>query len=264
MDESAQQAVSISVNITIFVVALSVTLSLIFGVRDIADVAAEIDQNSPDGSMILATGDTDSRIISGYEVISYYYNYIKPYFKSEDGDNEYNHKNVGVIINTGSEVLKKEFNEGNIENVTTENDNLDYDTLKEKINLNANYTLTVKEHYNNTNDISGTTMIVIEQIPELVKGDIYTYYVSEVKPLFRDPDTNNLYDSCGLRIIMRYSGKEESFAVNVNSDAENNDEKVKAIIDKLTSTKQYSVRVKKENVKKNMTSSSISIYIDQI
>lgn len=262
MDESAQQAVSIGVNVTIFIVALSVTLSLIFGVRDIADVASKVDKNMPDGSMVLATRDIDSRIISGYEVISYYYNYIKPYFEDEDGNNEYNHSNVGVIIKTEDKTFKKDFNAGNIENLTTENNNLDYSTLKNEINLNANYTLTVKEHYDNTNNISGTITIYIEQIPELVKGAIYNYYIQNVKPIFVNPETNTLYESCGLKIIVRDKGDEEATAINVNKDVEDSDEKVKEVLDNLQELKEYSVRIKRENVKKNMTSSSVILYIE--
>lgn len=262
MDESAQQAVSIGVNVTIFIVALTVTLSLMFGVRDIADVAGKVDKNIPDGSMVLATKDLDSRIISGYEVISYYYNYIKPYFKDESGNKEYNHKNIGIVIKTEDDVFRKEFIAGNVDNITTENDALSYNSLKSKIDLNANYTLSIKEHYKNTNTESGTTIIYIEQIPELVKGAIYNYYITNVKPIFVNPDTNTLYESCGLKIKLKYSDKDETIPINVNNDVENSDEKVKDVLNELEASREYSVRIKRENVKKDMTSSSIILYIE--
>ena len=72
MDESAEQAVHLSVNIAIFVIALTVSLTLLFNVRDIADIAAELDNKIPDGSMVLSTQEMDNRVISGYELISYY------------------------------------------------------------------------------------------------------------------------------------------------------------------------------------------------
>lgn len=259
MDESAQQAISIGVNVTIFIVALSITLTLLFAVRDIAEVSTSIDENIPDGSMILATQDFDSRIISGFEVISYYYNYIKPYYEDET-ESEYNHPNVGVVIKTGNQILKKEFINGNIDSLQKQADNLNYSALINKIDLNSNYTLAVQEHYNNTNSISGTTVIYIEQIPELLRSQIYSFYVSNVKPIFINPETSNMYSSCALNIIVKE--KDTSVAINVNSDSENGDEKVREVINGLNSTKKYSIRIKRRNVKENMTSSSIVLYIE--
>lgn len=265
MDESAEQAVNLSVNIAIFVIALTVSLTLLFKVRDIADLAVELDNKIPDGSMVLSTQNIDNRIISGYELISYYYNYIKPYYTDEE-NTEYNHNNVGVVIKSinkeaenGYTILKKEFVAGSIANISTLNNNLNFQDFKEAINLNANYVLSVNQHYDNTNSISGTTVIHIEEVPELYKAEIYNYYNDNVKDIFRDPDTSNYYEPCTLRIIIKENNK--NAVIYFNEDILNGDEKVKEFLNNLDGSKKYSVRIKRENLRKNMTSSSIVLYI---
>lgn len=101
MDESAQQAVQISVNITIFVVALTVSITLLLGVRDVADVASEYNASIPTGSRVVTVADVDRRIISGDELLSYYANYMT----------DINHQRTDkfvVTIENNSSVLEEE------------------------------------------------------------------------------------------------------------------------------------------------------------
>lgn len=260
MDESAQQAVSIGVNITIFIIALSISLTLMFSVRNMAEIATEVDNSVPNGAVLHSAEEVDDRIISGYELISYYYNYIVPYYRDENNRSEYNHPNVGVIIQTKNTVFKKEIIDGDNQDLENENDNLSINDLRDKIDLNANYVLNVKSHYDNTGTISGTTVIYIQQIPELVKGEIYNYYVGTVKKNFVNSETNKLFYNSKLNIV--YS--DNSYFVNVNEDSNENDKKVRDIIDSLESGQKYSVRIKRNNPTVNMKSASIILYIEKV
>lgn len=76
MDESAIQAVQIGVNVVIFVVALTISLTLLLGVRDVAERAIEYDASLPTGSRTLVIDDVNQRTIKGYELLSYYTRYM--------------------------------------------------------------------------------------------------------------------------------------------------------------------------------------------
>lgn len=77
MDEATQQAVQLGVNVTIFVIALSVCLNLLLGVRNIADVAGEYNASIPSGSKLVAVEvNNERKRIKGNELISYYANYM--------------------------------------------------------------------------------------------------------------------------------------------------------------------------------------------
>lgn len=260
MDESAQQAVSIGVNLTIFVIALTISLTLMFSVRDMAKIATEVDSGVPDGALQLSTENVDDRIISGYELIAYYYNYIVPYYQSADDKNEYNHPNVGVVIQAKDTVFKKEIIDGNNQNLEKENDNFSFNEFKNKVDLNAKYLLNIKNHYDNTGTISGTTVIYIEQIPEMAKGEIYSYYVSTVKENFINSETNELFDNSKLNIVCG----DNSYFVNVNEDSNDDNSRVREIIDGLEANQKYSVRIKRNNPTINMKTSSIILYIDKV
>ncbi len=76
MDESAQQAVQLGVNLIIFVIALSISLTLLLGVRNVAEMALEYDASLPTGSVIVAIEDIEKRTITGDELLSYYTRYM--------------------------------------------------------------------------------------------------------------------------------------------------------------------------------------------
>lgn len=76
MDESAQQAVQLGVNITIFIVALSISITLLLGVRDVTKTALEYNASIPTGSRVVSVSDKKQRTIKGYELLSYYSKYM--------------------------------------------------------------------------------------------------------------------------------------------------------------------------------------------
>lgn len=258
MDESAQQAVSLGVNATIFVIALSVSITLLFNVRELADIALNASESTPSGAVTISTDNVDDRIISGYELISYYYNYITPYYSGEE--DEYNYPNFGVVINTSKGTFKREIINGDIDNVKTRNDKLSLNQLKQKIDLNAMYTVNVKNHYDYDNTISGITVMYIEEIPEIKKSKMYRYYTNTVKNNFVSLDTNELFESSYLKIVVTEEDCETEYNINVNEDDKNENEEVRKVIASLKNSK-YTVRIKRNNPTIGLKSSSIILYL---
>ena len=76
MDESAQQAVQLGVNVTIFIVALSISITLLLGVRDVAEKALKYDASLPTGSRVVSVGETKKRLVNGDELLSYSTRYM--------------------------------------------------------------------------------------------------------------------------------------------------------------------------------------------
>lgn len=76
MDESTQQAVQLGVNLTIFIVALSISITLLIGVRNVAEKAFEYDATISTGARVLSVESKEKRIVSGNELLSYYANYM--------------------------------------------------------------------------------------------------------------------------------------------------------------------------------------------
>lgn len=140
MDESAQQAVQLGVNVTIFIIALSISVTLLLGVRDVADVASEYNASIPTGSRVVNVDIQNKRIVSGYELLSYYANYMT------DINNERTGKFVLTIEDNGNVV--KEENVASIGEPTISNLKLylknkginlakDYEVITERYNENA-------------------------------------------------------------------------------------------------------------------------------
>lgn len=148
MDESAQQAVQLGVNVTIFIVALTLSITLLLGVRDVASVASEYDASIPTGSRLVSVEDKTQRIVSGNELLSYYVNYMT------DINHERTDRYV-IYIQDGTSVLKETTRISNDEDY---NDTINTITdikqmFKNKgINLSKNYEL-VTEEYNKEDDI---------------------------------------------------------------------------------------------------------------
>lgn len=76
MDEATQQAVQIGVNVFIFVLALSLGLTLLFEVREIAETSFEYNASIPTGSRTVAVESVEEMIISGTDLLSYVTNYM--------------------------------------------------------------------------------------------------------------------------------------------------------------------------------------------
>lgn len=77
MEESAYQALFTGTYIFVFIISLTVTLYLFNSITDFADLAYEFNTAVSDNSTIINAPVEANRLLSGEEVISYYYNYIK-------------------------------------------------------------------------------------------------------------------------------------------------------------------------------------------
>lgn len=77
MEESAYQALYTGAYIIVFITALTVTLYLFNSINDFADLAYEFNTNIENNATIINAPVGANRLLTGEEVISYYYNYIK-------------------------------------------------------------------------------------------------------------------------------------------------------------------------------------------
>lgn len=76
MDESTQQAINLGINLTLFVLALTITITLMMNVKDISEKASEFNAALPNGSRTISVENQNVRVIEGHELISYYANYL--------------------------------------------------------------------------------------------------------------------------------------------------------------------------------------------
>lgn len=145
MNEATQQAINLGANVLIFVIALTISLNLMFAVRDLAEVAKEVNDSVPDGSKIETIKDYEESIIDGYEVVGYYMNYIRTF----DGTN-YNHPNVQIEID-------KDGN-GSVDYKRPSDINLK--TIAGNIDLKSKYRINIKNYDERTN----TTKVFIQKV----------------------------------------------------------------------------------------------------
>lgn len=155
MDEAAQQAIQIGVNLTIFIVALSISITLLLGVRDVAELAFEYDASIPTGSRVVSTKETNKRIVSGDELLSYYANYMT------DINHERTDKFI-VVIEDGSNVLEEETRITSDDEYPTPGiDNIkNYFKNDKRIDLSKDYEV-ITERYN---EIDGVLTIKLKAI----------------------------------------------------------------------------------------------------
>lgn len=77
MENSAFEALIIGVNLSIFVIATTIAITLFSTVLDLSEVANNTIQNKSSGSAIIESKEASERIITGSELISYYTNNVK-------------------------------------------------------------------------------------------------------------------------------------------------------------------------------------------
>jgi len=162
MEKSAEQAIYVGVNTFIFIVALSISLTLMFNVRNMSELAIKIDQNTPTGGVIKTIDAKEKRIIKGSDVLAYYYNYIVPYYineNSEIGDVEkiYNHSNVYLKIESGSKEMYRLIN-------NVKNDDFSLKEITDNLDINAKYELKIEKYYKNPDNELGNIIVNIKKI----------------------------------------------------------------------------------------------------
>lgn len=134
--ENANEAIYIGVYTTIFVLALSLTVFLFSSLMNYSDEAYDYMHSLGNDAVLVNVPVNRHLILTGQEVMSYYYNYIK---KDRFSDGNYNNKTiVSINLNTKNESP-----------LMLTSDSITYKDLVEKIGLTNKYILTVGD---NTND----------------------------------------------------------------------------------------------------------------
>ncbi len=128
--ENANEAIYLGVYTMIFVIAMSLTIFLFSSLMDYTDEAYDYMHKATDDSVNITANINRHLILTGQEVLSYYYNYIK---KDNFSDKDYN-SNVVVSIN---------LNTKNEAPLMLEKDNISYKDLLNKIGASNKYILTV-------------------------------------------------------------------------------------------------------------------------
>lgn len=77
MEESAYEALFTGTYIFVFIVALTVTIYLFNSMLDFSDLAYEFNTTVEDKSTIINAPVEENRLLTGEEVLSYYYNYVR-------------------------------------------------------------------------------------------------------------------------------------------------------------------------------------------
>ena len=77
MEESASQAIYTGAYVLVFIMSLTITLYLFNSIIDFSDLAYEYNVKSEDNATIIDAPAEANRLLTGEEVISYYYNYVK-------------------------------------------------------------------------------------------------------------------------------------------------------------------------------------------
>lgn len=133
--ENANEAIYIGVYTMIFVIALSLTVMLYSNLMRYVDNAYDY-MNSVTNDAVTVNSEVNRHLIlSGQEVLSYYYNYIK---RDRFDDNDAT-ENTVVTINLNTKDENPSYLEG---------DTLSYKEVASKIGLSNKYILTVSEDTN--------------------------------------------------------------------------------------------------------------------
>lgn len=77
MEESAYEALFTGTYIFVFIIALTVTLYLFNSIMDFSELAYEFNTTVEDKSTIINAPVEANRLLTGEEVLSYYYNYVR-------------------------------------------------------------------------------------------------------------------------------------------------------------------------------------------
>lgn len=151
--ENANEAIYIGIYTMIFVIALSLTIFLFSSLMDYTDQAYDF-MHEQSNDAVMVTGEINRHLIlSGQEVLSYYFNYIK---KDRYSDNTVN-SNVIVNIN---------LNTKNETPLMLENKNLSYKEAMNKIGSDNKYILTVDSRTNENNTYINIIKATDEELQE--------------------------------------------------------------------------------------------------
>lgn len=132
MQESSERAIQIGVNIFIFIIALTIAINLMTALNNVISKAFELGTSIPTGSRVLVVNKEEKRAVKGYDLVSYYANYIS-------NDKQQKSGRYQVIIENKSGVVK-------ISSDDKASNKKIVDHLKEKVTLTSQYELTIDKY----------------------------------------------------------------------------------------------------------------------
>lgn len=147
MEESAFEAIYIGIYVFIFVIAVTATIFLYNSISKYSDMAYEFSHKTDNGALIVGSEASKNNIITGEEVINYYYNYVK---KDKYDANNSSNSNYIVNINLNGK--------GQTPNLITDTD-LTYKELMQKIGYSSKYIIEYTKETSNGNKIINITRV---------------------------------------------------------------------------------------------------------
>lgn len=130
MEESAYEALFTGTYVFVFIIALTVTLYLFNSMLDFSDLAYEFNTTVEDKSTIINAPVEENRLLTGEEVLSYYYNYVK--------NDLYTQKDAPINYNI---TIKKTATGGSINNTLN---SMKLNQVASEIGINNRYILYYK------------------------------------------------------------------------------------------------------------------------
>lgn len=113
MEESAYEALFTGTYIFVFIIALTVTLYLFNSIMDFSDLAYEFNTTVEDKSTIINAPVEANRLLTGAEVLSYYYNYVRHDLYAEKESTI----NYNVTISNGTNSINADLEGKNLKEV---------------------------------------------------------------------------------------------------------------------------------------------------
>lgn len=159
MGENATEGIFIAAYVFIFIVALSATITMFYMINNYAELSYEYGKNVENSGTLIENVPTSTyRLVSGSEVISYYFNYIK----NNSGTNYKYNVQIFYLLS------KKENKLVNLENEIGKQ--ATYDQVLQYIHPEDTYYL----EYVSTKDVGNKTEIniIIKQADENVLNQI--------------------------------------------------------------------------------------------
>lgn len=152
--DNAMEAIYIGVYAMIFVIALSITIFLFSSLLDYSEQAYDYMHMSSNDAVLVNVPVNRYLILTGQEVVSYYYNYVK---KDRYSDETYNN-NVVININLRTKDESP---------VMLDSDTLTYKEVLDKVSLTDKYILTVDENTNSEYTYINITKATDEELQEV-------------------------------------------------------------------------------------------------
>lgn len=155
MENSAYEALYTGAYILVFIMALTVALYLFNSINDFADLAYEFNTTVEDKSTIINAPTEANILLTGEEVLSYYYNYVKHDLYTEKES----------LINYNVKIFKSPTAELNYEELK----NLPLNEIAKKIGMDNKYILKY-ETAEYDGDKKNITISLTQATPEQIEA----------------------------------------------------------------------------------------------